>query len=67
MMERVRSSQSTSGGVEVVRRGVAQRLQPTPGTRPDVHDRNLEPILALPYLHRPTTVKACKGNTSKNN
>ena len=32
MMGRVRSSRSTSGGVEVARRGVARRLQPTPGT-----------------------------------
>ena len=32
MMGRVRSSWSTSGGVEVARRGVARRLQPTPST-----------------------------------
>ena len=42
MMERVGSSRSTSGGVEVARRGVAGRLQPTLGTGPDVRVRNLQ-------------------------
>ena len=67
MMERVRSSRSTSGGVEVARRGVAGRLQLTLGTGPDVRVRSLKPILVLSYLHRPTTVEASKGNASKSN
>ena len=62
MMDRVKSSRSTSGGVEVDRCGVARRLQPTPGTEPDVRDRNLEPMLVLPYLRRPTAVETRKGN-----
>ena len=45
MMGRVRPSRSTSRGVEVARRGVARRLQPTLGTGPDVRVRNLEPII----------------------
>ena len=61
MMDRVRSSRSTSGGVEVARRGVAGRLQPTLGTRPDVHVRSLKPMLVLPYLRRPTAVETSKG------
>ena len=67
MMDRVRSSRSMSGGVEVARRGVARRLQPTPGTGPDIRDRNLEPISALPYLRRLTAVESSKGNASKSN
>ena len=67
MMDRVRSSRSTSGGVEVARRGVAHKLQPTPGAGPDVRDRNLEPIIVLPYLCRPTAVETSKGNASKSN
>ena len=67
MMDRVRSSRSTSGGVEVARRGVARRLQPTLGTGPDVRVRNLEPIIVLPYLRRPTAVETSKGNASKSN
>ena len=63
----VRSSRSTSGGVEVARRGVAKRLQPTLGTEPDVHVRNLKPIIVLPYLRRPTAVETNKGNASKSN
>ena len=47
MMDRVRSSRSTSGGVEVARRGVAQRLQPTLDTGPDLRVRNLKPIIVL--------------------
>ena len=34
-MDRVRSSRSTSGGVEVARRGVAGRLQPTLSEGPE--------------------------------
>ena len=67
MMGRVRSSRSTSGGVEVARRGVAKSLQPTLDTRPDVRVRNLEPIIVLPYLRRPTAVETSKGNASKSN
>ena len=61
MMDRVRSSQSTSEGVEVTRRGVAGRLQPTLGTGPDVRVRSLKPILVLPYLRHPTVVDTSKG------
>ena len=67
MMDRVRSSRSTSGGVEVARRGVARRLQPTPDAGPDIRDRNLEPIIVLSYLRRLTAVETSKGNTSKSN
>ena len=67
MMDRVRSSRSTSGGVKVARRGVARRLQPTPGGRPNVRDRNLEPIIVLPYLRRSMAVETSKGNDSKSN
>ena len=67
MMGRVRSSRSTSGGVEVAHRGVARRLQPTLGTGPDVRVRNLEPISVLPYLRRPMAVETSRGNTSKSN
>ena len=67
MMDRVRSSLSTSRGVKVARHGVARRLQPTPSAGPDVHDRNLEPIIVLPYLRRPTAVETSKGNASKSN
>ena len=69
MMDRVRSSRSTSGGVEVAHRGVAGRLQPTLDTGLDVRVRNLTPILVLSYLRRPTTtaVETSKGNASKSN
>ena len=67
MMGRVRSSRSTSGGVEVARRGVARRLQPTLGTGPDVRVRSLKPISVLPYLRCPTAVETGKGNASKSN
>ena len=67
MMDRVRSSRSTSGGVEVARRGVARRLQPTLGTGPDVRVRSLKPIVVLSYLRRPTAVETSKGNASKSN
>ena len=67
MMDRVRSSRSTSGGVEVARRGVARRLQPTLGTGSDVRVRDLDPISALSYLRRPTAVETSKGNDSKSN
>ena len=67
MMGRVRSSRSTSGGVEVARRGVARRPQPTLGTGPDVRVRNLEPTIVLPYLRHPTAVETSKGNASKSN
>ena len=65
MMDRVRSTRSTSGGVEVARRGVARRLQPTPGVGPNVRDRNLEPIIVLPYLRRPTAVETSKEMLQK--
>ena len=67
MMGRVRSPRSTSGGVEVARRGLARRLQPTPGTGHDVRDRNLEPISSLPYLRRLSAVEMSKGDASKSN
>ena len=67
MMDRVRSSRSTSGGVEVARRGVARRMQPTPDAGPDVCDRNVEPIIVLSNLRRPTAVETSKGNASKSN
>ena len=59
-MDRVRSTRSTSGSMEVGRRGVAGRLQPTLGTGPDVRVRNLKPILVLSYLLRLTTVDRVK-------
>ena len=67
MMGRVRSSRSTSRGVEVARRGVARRLQPTLGSGPDVCVGNLEPIIVLSYLRRSTAVETSKGNASKSN
>ena len=67
MMDWVRSSRSTSGGVEVARRGVAKRLQPTLGTGSDVRVRDLDPISALSYLRRPMAVETSKGNDSKSN
>ena len=67
MMDRVRSSRSTSGGVEVARRGVAGRLQPTLGAGPDIRVRVLKPISALSYLRCPTAVETNKGNASKGN
>ena len=67
MMDRVRSSQSTSGGVEVARRGVAGRLQHTLNVRPDARMRVLEPISGLPYLRRPTAVEMSRGDASKSN
>ena len=60
MMDRVRSSRSTSGGVEVARRGVAGRLRPTLDAGPDVRVRSLEPIVVLPYLRRPTAMETSK-------
>ena len=63
----MRSSRSTSRGVEVARRGVARRLQPTLGSGPDVYVGNLEPIIVLSYLRRPTAVETSKGNASKSN
>ena len=67
MMGRVRSSRSTSGGVEVARRGVAKRLQLTLSDGPDARVGTLEPISVLPYLRRPTAVETSKRNTSKSN
>ena len=61
MMDRVKSSRSMSGGVEVARRGVACWLQPTLGVGPDIRIRSLEPILVLPCLSRPTMVEMSKG------
>ena len=65
MMDRVRSSRSTSRGMEVAHRGVAQRLQPTPGAGPDVRDRILKPIIVLSNLHRPTAVETSKRKCFK--
>ena len=65
MMDRVRSSRSMSEGVEVARRGVAGRLQPTLGTGPDVRVRSLKHILVLSYLRRPTEVEMSKGTLRK--
>ena len=67
MMGRVRSPRSTSRGVEVARRGVARRLQPTIGSGPDVRVGNFEPIIVLSYLRRPMAVETSKGNASKSN
>ena len=67
MMDRVRSSRSTSGSVEVARRGVARRLQLTLSAGPDARVGTLEPISVLPYLRRPTAGKTSKGNASKSN
>ena len=67
MMDRVRSSRSTSGGVGVARRGVARRLQLTLSARPDARVRTLELISVLPYLRCPTAVETGKGNASKSN
>ena len=67
MMVRVRPSRSTSGGVELARRGVARRLQLTLSVRPDVRVRSLEPRVVLPYLRRLTAVETSKGNASKSN
>ena len=53
--------------MEVARRGIARRLQPTLGTGPDVRVRSLKPIIVLPYLRRPTAVESSKGNASKSN
>ena len=63
----MRSSRSTSGGMEVAPHGVARRLQPTLGTGPDVRIRSLKPILVLSYLRHPTAVEMSKGNASKSN
>ena len=49
MMDRVRPSRSTSGGVEIARRGVAGGLHLTLSVRPDVRVRSLEPIVVLSY------------------
>ena len=67
MMDSVRPSRSTSGGVEVARRGVAGRLQLTLNVRPDVRVRSLKPMVVLPYLHRLMVVETSKGNASKSN
>ena len=61
MMDRVRSSRSTSGGVEVARRGVARRLQPTLSAGPDARVGTLEPISVLPYLRLPLAVETSKS------
>ena len=60
MMGRVRSSRSTSGGVEVARRGVAKRLQLTLSDGPDVCVGILKPIFTLPYLRCPMAVETSK-------
>ena len=67
MIRRVRSSRSTSGGVEVACHGVAGRLRPTLGVGPNVRVRNLKPIFVLSYLRSPTAVETSKGNASKSN
>ena len=65
MMDSVRSSRSTFGGVEVARRGVSGRLQPTLGVGPDVRVRSLKPIVVLSYLRRPTAVETSKRRRFK--
>ena len=61
MMDRVRSSRSTSGGAEFAHRGVAGRLRPMLDAGPDVRVRGLEPILVLPCLNRQMAVEMSKG------
>ena len=63
----MRSSRSTSGGVEVAPHGVGRRLQPTLGTGPHVRIRSLKPILVLSYLCRPTMMEMTKGKALKSN
>ena len=60
MMDRGRSSRSAFRGVEVARRGVAGRLQPTLGVGPEVRVKSLEPIVVLSYLRRLTVVETSK-------
>ena len=67
MMDRVRPSRPTSGGVEVARRGVAGRLQRTLSSGPDLRIRSLKPVLVLPYLCRLMVVETSRGNASKSN
>ena len=67
MIGRVRSSRSTSGGVEIARCGVARRLQLTLSAELDVRVRSLKPILVLSYLRRPMVVETSKGNALKSN
>ena len=67
MIDRVRPSRSTSGGVEVARRGVAGRLQLTLIVGLDARVRVLKPIFDLPYLRRPTAVETSKGDALKGN
>ena len=67
MMGRLKSSRSTSGSVEVARRGVVRRLQLTLSVGPDVRIRNIIPIIVLPFLCRPTAVEMSKGNALKSN
>ena len=67
MIDRVRPSRPTSGGVEVARCGVAGRVQPTLGTGPGVRVRSLKPILVLSYLRHPMAVETSKGNALKSN
>ena len=61
MMDRVRSSRSMSGGMEVAHRGVAGRLRPTLGDGPDVCIKSLKPILVLPCLSRPMAGETSEG------
>ena len=67
MMGRVRSSRSTSGGVEVACRGVARWLQLTLSARPDIREKILDLIIVLSYLRRPMAVETREGNASKSN
>ena len=67
MTDSVRPSRSTSGGVEIARRGVAEGLQLTLSVRPHVRVRSLEPIVVLSYLRRPMAEETSRGNASKSN
>ena len=67
MMDRVRSSRSTSGGVEIARRGVAGRLQLTLCAGPAARVGTFKPISVIPYLRLPSAVESSKRNASKSN
>ena len=67
MMDRVRSSRSTSRGVGVARHVVARRLQLTLSVGPDARVGTLELISVLPYLRCAMAVETGKGNASKSN
>ena len=67
MMGRVRSSRSTSRGMEVAHRGVARRVQLMLTAKLDVRGEILKSITTLPYLRRPMVVEMSKENASKSN